>query len=439
MGTLACGALARYCTRVRKLDVFNHIYPQPYFDRMMAVSPTLKDIGKRMRNIPMLIDLDERLRVMDRFDGYQQVLSIATPPIEAYAAGSDAVDLARLANDGMAALVARHPDRFPAFVASLPLGDPDAAMRETERAVRDLGARGIQLFSNINGRPLDAPEHLALFDRMAAFDLPVWLHPYRGAEEADYASETRSRFEIWWAFGWPYETSVAMARLVFSGIFDRHPALKIITHHLGAMVPYFEGRVGPGWDQLGARTSDEDYGGVLKGLAKRPIDYFRMFYADTAVFGAYDATVCGLRFFGSAHVLFASDAPFDPKRGPRYIRDTIAVLDRLPLASGDLAHLLAERRGTAQAPSGLSLISMRYIAYFSSTWRAGEDAEEKFEPTFHESEPDAGVAAAGRASAPRREYESTRRCDLAQWLLHLGRLPPATFLLPFPRALSVND
>jgi aminocarboxymuconate-semialdehyde decarboxylase len=320
---------------VRKLDVYNHIYPRPFFDRMMAVAPTLKDIGKRMRNIPMLIDLDERFRVMDRFDNYQQVLSIATPPIELYASGRDAVELAHLANDGMAELVARHPDRFPAFVAALPLDDPDAALAEIDRAVHQLGARGIQIFSNIKGKPLDTPEHLAILERMAALDLPVWLHPYRGADIADYATETKSRFEIWWTLGWPYETSVAMARLVFSGLFDRHPGLKIITHHLGAMAPYFEGRIGPGWDQLGTRTSDEDLTSVLKGLRKRPIDYFRMFYADTAVFGAYDATVCGLNFFGPDHVLFASDAPFDPERGPMYIRETIAILDRLPMSDGD--------------------------------------------------------------------------------------------------------
>jgi len=320
---------------VRKLDVFTHIYPATYFARMMAVAPDYKDIGKRMRNVPMLVDLDVRFRVMDAFDGYQQILSIATPPIEAYAAPADAVDLARRANDGMAELVSRYPDRFPGFVASLPLNDPDAAMAETERAVRELGARGIQIFTNINGRPLDAPEYLALFDAMAGFDLPVWLHPYRGADIADYASETRSKFEIWWTFGWPYETSAAMARLVFAGLFDRHPGIKIITHHMGAMAPYFAGRVGPGWDQLGTRTSDEDYSGVLRGLTKRPIDYFRMFYADTALFGAYDATVCGLQFFGAGRVLFASDAPFDPERGPMYIRETIRILDRLPMQEED--------------------------------------------------------------------------------------------------------
>jgi predicted TIM-barrel fold metal-dependent hydrolase len=320
---------------MRKLDVFNHIYPKPYFERMMTVAPDYKDIGKRMRNVPMLIDLDVRFRVMDGFEEYQQVLSIATPPIEAYAAPKDAIDLARAANDGMADLVARHPDRFPAFVASLPLNHPDAAATEARRAVETLGARGIQMFSNVNGQPLDTPPLLALFELMAGYDLPVWLHPYRGADMTDYASETKSKFEIWWTFGWPYETSAAMSRLVFAGLFDRFPQMKIITHHMGAMAPYFAGRVGPGWDQLGTRTSDVDYTSVLKELKKRPIDYFRMFYGDTAVFGAYDATVCGLNFFGADHVLFASDAPFDPEKGPMYIRDTIAIIDRLPISEAD--------------------------------------------------------------------------------------------------------
>lgn len=315
---------------MRKLDVFNHIYPKPYFELMMRVAPDYKDIGKRMRGVPMLYDLDVRFRVMDRYEGYQQILSIATPPIDVFAP-EHAVDLARAANDGMADLVRRHPDRFPGFVAALPLMDPDAAIAELDRAIGDLGARGIQLFSNVNGRPLDRPEYLALFDRMAEYDLPVWLHPFRGADMSDYATETRSQFEIWWTFGWPYDTSVAMARLVFSGLFEKHPGIKVITHHMGAMAPYFEGRIGPGWDQLGARTSDVNFDQVRQRLTKRPIDYFRMFYGDTALFGAYDATECGLRFFGADHVLFASDAPFDPEQGPMYIRETINILDRLPI------------------------------------------------------------------------------------------------------------
>jgi len=305
----------------------------------MRVAPDYKDIGKRMRNIPMLADLYVRFRVMDRFDDYHQVLSLPTPPIEVFASAADAIDLAQAANDGMAELVRKYPDRFPAFVASLPLADPDAALRELHRAIDHLGARGFQIFSNIAGKPISAPQFLPLFEAMAAYDLPIWLHPYRGADMPDFKSEDRSQFEIWWTFGWPYDTSAAMARLVFAGHFDRFPALKVITHHMGAMIPYFAGRVGPGWDQLGARTSDEDYSLVLKSLKKRPLDYFRMFYADTALFGAYDATVCGLGFFGADRVVFASDAPFDPEKGPMYIRETIAILDRLPIDDEDRARI----------------------------------------------------------------------------------------------------
>jgi predicted TIM-barrel fold metal-dependent hydrolase len=320
---------------MRKIDIFNHIYPAGYYERLMKVAPDYKDIGKRMRNIPMLADLDVRFQVMDRFGEYEQVLSLPTPPIEVFASPADAVDLAQAANDGMAELVRKYPDRFTAFVAALPLNDPDASIRELQRAVEQLGARGFQIFSNIRGKAISAPEFLPLFEAMAGYDLPIWLHPFRGADFSDYQTEERSQYEIWWTFGWPYDTSVAMARLVFAGYFDRFPNLKIITHHMGAMAPYFEGRIGPGWDQLGARTSDVDYAAVLKKLAKRPLDYFKMFYADTALFGAYDATVCGLRFFGADHVVFASDAPFDPEKGPMYIRETIAIVDRLPVSDDE--------------------------------------------------------------------------------------------------------
>jgi len=272
---------------------------------------------------------------MDRFEGYEQILSLPTPPLEVMGTPAQALELARVANDGMAELVARHPRRFAGFVASLPFNDPEAAVRETRRAVDDLGARGIQIFSNVNGKPISAAEFLPVFETMAGYDLPMWLHPYRGAASTDYPTESTSQYEIWWTFGWPYETSVAMARVVFEGLFDRFPNLKIIAHHMGAMAPFFAGRIGPGWDQLGARTSDQDLSLVLKRLQKRPIDYFRMFYGDTAVFGEYSATTCGLDFFGVDHVLFASDAPFDPEKGPMYIRETLKIIDRLPIPDED--------------------------------------------------------------------------------------------------------
>ena len=318
-----------------KLDIFNHIFPKAYFDKMVAVSPKGKDMHKRVRDIPSMVDLDARFRIMDRFDDYAQIICLPSPPIEVFGAPPVSTDMARLANDGMAELVRKHRDRFPGFIASLPMNDPEGLLAEARRAVKELGAVGVQVFSNVLGRPLTDPKTMPLFDLMAEYDLPIWMHPARGADVPDYKGEPKSHYEIWWTFGWPYETSVAMAHMVFAGLFDKYPDLKIITHHLGGMIPYFEGRVGPGWDQLGARTSDEDYSLLLKKLKKRPLDYFRLFYADTAVFGALEATKCGLKFFGTDHVLFASDMPFDPEKGSAYIRWTIEIIDRLDLSPAE--------------------------------------------------------------------------------------------------------
>jgi aminocarboxymuconate-semialdehyde decarboxylase len=123
-----------------------------------------------------------------------------------------------------------------------------------------------------------------------------------------------------------------MVRIVFAGYFDLWPELKIITHHLGAMIPYNEGRLGPGYDILGVRSPGEDYASLLKRLKKRPLDYFKMFYADTALFGALNATRCGVEFFGPQNVLYGTDCPFSPTKGAGYIRETLRVLDALPIS-----------------------------------------------------------------------------------------------------------
>ncbi len=314
-----------------KIDIFNHIFPRKYFEKMVEVAPKGKDMHKRVREIPCIVDLDERFRIMDRFDDYAQVICLGSPPIEVYGSKQVSADMAELANDGMAELVSKYPARFPGFIASLPMNDPDGLLAEARRAINDLGAVGVQVFTNVLGRPLDKPETMPLFDLMAELDRPIWIHPARGADVADYKSEPKSHYEIWWTLGWPYETSVTMSHLVFAGLFDRLPNIKIITHHYGGMIPYFEGRVGPGWDQLGSRTSDEDYTVLLKQLKKRPIDYFHMFYADTAVFGSVPATQCGLSFFGAEKTLFASDSPFDPEKGAAYIRWTIDIINNLDI------------------------------------------------------------------------------------------------------------
>jgi predicted TIM-barrel fold metal-dependent hydrolase len=323
----------------KKLDIFPHIFPEAYFERMKRIAegnPALAAALKRWMHIPVLWNLDQRIRMMKRWPGYQQVLTLSMPAIEFLGGEHETPELARLANDGMHEIVRKHPDLFPCFVASLPMNNVAASLEEIDRAIGTLGAKGIQIFTNVNGRPLDEPEFFPIFERMARkYDLPVWVHPSRTAKFADYPTEPKSKYEIYWLFGWPYETSAFMARMVFSQMFEKLPDLKIITHHLGAMAPFFVDRIGYGMDQFGSRTSDEDYEGLLKRMKTRPLDFFRMFYGDTSVNGSASAIRCGLDFFGVDHVLFGTDCPFDPEGGPLFIRETIKTLDRMALKPGD--------------------------------------------------------------------------------------------------------
>ncbi len=320
----------------RRLDAYSHILPRPYFETMRKY---VADPGalKRWLDLDALHDLDARLRMMREFgDGYQQVLTLSSPPIELLAGPEESWRLARLANESMREICDRYPQRFPAFVASLPANSPEASLAEIEYAVDELGARGVQLFTNINGVPLDDPAIQPVFAAMARRDLPIWMHPTRSARAADYATEDASRYEIWWALGWPYETSVAMSRMVFSGMFDRYPGLKVITHHMGAMIPFLEGRIRLGWaDQFGSRTDDPEYASIVGGLRQEPVEYFRRFFADTALSGSAIGVRCGLEFFGVDQVVFATDCPFDREGGTLYIREITKVIDELELDRAD--------------------------------------------------------------------------------------------------------
>jgi predicted TIM-barrel fold metal-dependent hydrolase len=230
-----------------------------------------------------------------------------------------------------------HPDRFAWFCAAVSLSDVDTALAELDYAFDELGAVGVQIYCQVNGHPLDEPRFRPFFARMATSGRVIQVHPGRNSAWPDYPTESRSLYEIWWALGWEYELSVFMARMVFSGVLERWPQLKFLIHHAGAMIPHFAGRVGPGWDQLGVRTPEDqkDDVALTYPLTKRPLDYFKMFYADTACFGAEDPLRTSIRFFGPDRMLFASDSPYDPEKGPGYIRATIKNLNDLDLTDED--------------------------------------------------------------------------------------------------------
>src|SRR5262245_17969396 len=306
--------------------------PPAYFERLRKLMPE-HPAATAFPRLRTLWDLAARLQLLDDFGDYRQVLSLANPPLEHLAAVADAAELARIANDGLAELTRRHPDRFPTFIASLPMNDVDASLREIDRAVGDLGARGVQVFTNVLGAPLSDKRYRPVFARMVAHDLPVWVHPMRGPQFADYAGETASHDEIWFTFGWPYETTACMTRLIYSGLFDEQPGAKIITHHMGGMIPSFAGRIGLGFRQIFFGTADKNPG--AENLRQPPLTYFHKLYADTALNGETAATACGHAFFGTDRCLFATDAPFDAEAGAGLIRKTIAAVEALEIGAAE--------------------------------------------------------------------------------------------------------
>ena len=343
------------------IDIYCHIFPDRYFQEMTRVAPNLENIGKRLRGVTKLFDLDARFREMDEFGDYRQIISLPNPAIEDIAAPGVGLNLARVANDAMGELCRKYPQRFPAFAAALCMTDVEGSVAEARRAIKDLGARGVLLYTNVAGRPLDDPQFEPIFATMAELDLPIWLHPVGTAAMPDYPAEKKSRFEMWWCFHWPYETSVAMVRMVFSGLLDRYPKLKIITHHLGGMIPYYDGRVGPGLKVLGQRTSDEDYSKILPSLKRPHMDYLHDFYADTAMFGGgVPATRCGYEFFGAEHVVFATDAPLGP------ISADHQNSGRAKPAGGRATRDLLRQRG-ATAEYEIQLTNPGYFFFFLST------------------------------------------------------------------------
>jgi predicted TIM-barrel fold metal-dependent hydrolase len=315
------------------IDLFTHILPPRYLEERNKRAGTgfTSQYAKYPTANPGLTDLGIRFRIMDKFPDLVHVLTIAGPNVESITSPGDAVELTRIANDEMAELVAKYPDRFVGAVASLPMSDVEAALREADRCINDLRFRGVEVFTDINGRPLDDPEFMPLYEKMESYNLPILLHPRRENLRVDYPGETLSKYLVYTNFGWPYETSVAMARLAFGGVLEKYPRLKIVTHHAGGMVPFFAKRI-----QL-----SHDFNRMRMGytypnpLTKAPIDYYRMFYCDTAIQGNAPALMCAHSFFGGDHMLFGTDMPYDNQLGERATRETIEAIEEMDISASD--------------------------------------------------------------------------------------------------------
>ena len=313
-----------------KIDAYAHIVPPKYGEALHKVAPEMYE--RQVLPCPPLYDLDERFRIMDKYEPLRQVLTLGRIPVEHVAGPAKAAELAERADDEMAELVNKYRDRFCGALATLTMNNMDAALKETDRAIKDLKFKGVYLHTPVDEKPLDAPEFLPLYEKMSEYDLPIVIHPMRRVNHPDYLTEKESRYNMFSLFGWPYDTTSAMARLVFSGIMEKYPNLKIVTHHLGGMVPFYAERIRQ-FTQLFSLNSELGEGLFLK---KEIVDYFKMFYADTAIYGNPTALMCGHDFFGPDHVLFGIDFPLgDIEHGDRNYRQTINAIEQMDITEED--------------------------------------------------------------------------------------------------------
>ncbi|MCR4393714.1 MAG: amidohydrolase [Dehalococcoidales bacterium] len=322
----------------RIIDAYAHISPPRYTAVLREKYPSF--YNAILGSAPPLFDMDHRFRIMDMYPGLVQVLTVGpVPPLESFADPENAVELAKMANDEMAELVFKHRDRFVAAIALLPMNNIEAAIKEADRAIKDLGFRGIYVHSNINGKPLDSPEFLPLWEKMAQYNLPIYIHPWRGDNFADYPVESSSKYMIASIFGWPYETTVAMTRLVFSGILEKYPDLKVITHHCGGMIPYYAQRIYQHYGQ-GEKTGRAPF---IRSLKMAPLDYYRKFYADTAIHGNTPALMLAYHFWGADHIVFGADMPLgDHYFGMRSYRQTISAIEAMEITAEEKQKILVE-------------------------------------------------------------------------------------------------
>ncbi|UCG64998.1 MAG: amidohydrolase [Deltaproteobacteria bacterium] len=312
------------------IDAYNHILPKKYQEtlekKVTSRDPKLPS-SNWAKTVPTLMDLEARFRIMDAFDGYIQVISIASPPAYAIAPAPVAIELSRIANDELAELVQKYPERFAAGVATLPMNDPEAAVAEAERAIKDLRLRGVEVYTDIAGKPLDAPEFMPFYEKMEKLGRPIFIHPRGLMSTPDYEGEEFSKYRLWTKLGWPYATAMAVCRLVYSGVIEQFPGLKVVTHHCGGIIPYLAGRLD--WA--------DDVNEMLMGqrdilLKEHALVYFRRIFYDTAVSGNTGALQCARAFAGVDQMVFGTDVPFGNQLGRRLIRQAIEAVERMGLS-----------------------------------------------------------------------------------------------------------
>lgn len=200
-----------------------------------------------------------------------------------------------------------------------------------ERAVGTLGLKGVNLPSNLNGKPLDLTEFEPFWAFAAQMDVPVFIHPHDPAGHNDRSYE--SEYSLTISLGWPFEIMLTLCRIVFSGLLDRYPDLKIVTH-MGGGLPFY-------WGRLSETYHPSQQPRTIGRILPKPlIDYFSKFYFDTAIGGNASAIKCAYDIFGSSRIVFATDAPWGPETGEFRLKEYQKAIESMQLSPDENRKIL---------------------------------------------------------------------------------------------------
>lgn len=336
---------------MRKVDAFTHFTFPSFVAALEEATGTPHEFSRLFANTKTLIDEGARLALMDEL-GVERHVLVPLPEIGLSPGVLPRHDVARRiargCNEEMSRLAQRRGDRFTG-VAMLPQCDGASLADELDFAVTQLGLAGGVLGPGPTLLPPDSPELEALWTRAEALDVPVWLHPARSQHFPEYEGETGSKYQFFQVYSWLLDTTLAMHRIVFSGVFERHPALKLVAHHAGALVPLYCGRV-----DIGMRFFEANAGVDYDAKVSPPYEpHYAKFFVDTAT-QAFNPRVLkqAVDFFGPSQVLFGSDAPMDAQGGREMGRNADASVaeaglteaQRAAIYSGNVERLLSRAR-----------------------------------------------------------------------------------------------
>jgi len=307
------------------IDVFCHHISESV-GKMMHKSIHYGE-GKEFPYPPQNADPEARLGLMEKYGIAMQVLS-QTTPILLDLSVEDALEVCRLSNQDNYALCKAYPDKF-VNVCIFHLVDIKKSMEELDRCINELDCRGVTISSNQEGKGLDSPEFFPFYEKAVEHDFPIFIHGTHW--DAPPLMDMENSWRFLHIFGWDYDATQALWRLIMGGVLDRFPTMKIVTHHLGNYFPFFVKRIEQNFEW---QLSDK--------LPRHISEYYGNIYGDTAVDGTPGAFPCGYAFFGADRMMYGSDYPFGLEAGEFFIRENLACVKAMPIPDEQKRKILGE-------------------------------------------------------------------------------------------------